>query len=102
MTKPPLGKLEPVSLRDYWLREDSEFTPRLSQPENLKLLGDAIGKELEPQGHARELMVELHREGVLTWRIHEFGWSRRSSAAERLPYGPDTAASLMRRTSSGS
>ena len=50
MTKPPLGKLEAVLLREYWEKEDTDFTPWLGQPENLKLLGDAIGKDLEPQG----------------------------------------------------
>jgi Domain of unknown function (DUF4268) len=45
--KPPLGKLESVSLRDYWQREDTEFTPWLANEENITLLGDVIGLELE-------------------------------------------------------
>ncbi|MBS3966322.1 MAG: DUF4268 domain-containing protein [Truepera sp.] len=43
----PLGRLEPVSLRDFWQDEARHFTPWLALPENLKLLGDALGIELE-------------------------------------------------------
>lgn len=45
--KKPLGRLEPVSLRDFWQDEARHFTPWLALPENLKLLGDALGIELE-------------------------------------------------------
>jgi len=41
------GRLERVPLRKAWMREDTEFTPWLAQPENLTLLGEAIGIELE-------------------------------------------------------
>ena len=47
--KQPLGRLEGVNLRDYWEREDTEFTPWLAQEENIVLLGDTIGLELEVQ-----------------------------------------------------
>jgi hypothetical protein len=40
--KQPLGRLEPVDLREYWLREDTEFTPWMAEPENLKLLGETF------------------------------------------------------------
>ena len=42
-----LGRLSPVSLRDVWSREDSDFTPWLAQDENITLLGEAIGIPLE-------------------------------------------------------
>ena len=48
-TKTRLGKLEPVELRDCWEREDSDFTPWLASDENIALLGEAIGLELEVQ-----------------------------------------------------
>ena len=49
MAKPPLGKLEQVDLRVYWAREDTDFTPWLASGENIALLGEAIGMELEVQ-----------------------------------------------------
>jgi hypothetical protein len=45
--KRPLGRLEPVSLRDYWKKEDTEFTPWLAIPENLNCLAEAVGMRLE-------------------------------------------------------
>ena len=49
MNKESLGRLEKVSPRTYWEREDTEFTPWLAQEENIALLGDTIGIELEVQ-----------------------------------------------------
>ncbi len=46
----PLGRLIKVDLREYWKREDTHFTPWLAQEENISLLGDTIGMELEVQG----------------------------------------------------
>lgn len=45
----PLGRLERVDLRDYWLNEASHFTPWLAREENVALLGEAIGIDLEVQ-----------------------------------------------------
>jgi len=42
-----LGKLEPVDPRKVWESEASDFTPWLAKEDNLKLLGDTIGIELE-------------------------------------------------------
>lgn len=44
--KPTLGRLEKLDLIAYW-PEERDFTPWLAQAANLKLLGDAIGMELE-------------------------------------------------------
>lgn len=42
-----IGRLEKVDLRKLWNGEASAFTPWLSKEENMKLLGDTIGIELE-------------------------------------------------------
>lgn len=42
-----LGKLTKVELRKAWISEDGHFTPWLAEAENLKLLGQTIGIELE-------------------------------------------------------
>lgn len=47
MTKPNLGALEIVDLRDIWKDEARDFSPWLAQPEHLALLGQTIGLELE-------------------------------------------------------
>lgn len=45
-----LGRLEQVSLREVWLSESSQFTPWLAKEENLSLLADTLGLDLECQG----------------------------------------------------
>jgi hypothetical protein len=47
MTSRALGRLEKVDIRAVWKNEASDFTPWLAEPENLELLGDTIGIELE-------------------------------------------------------
>ncbi len=48
-SKQQLGKLEKIDVREYWAKEDKNFTPWLAQEENIALLGDEIGIELEVQ-----------------------------------------------------
>jgi Domain of unknown function (DUF4268) len=59
--KPTLGRLEKIDLRTYWREEETEFTPWLAQGENIKLLGDAIGMDLEvlPQEQAGAAYVDI-------------------------------------------
>jgi hypothetical protein len=49
MDKQNLGRLTKVELRTYWEREDTHFTPWLAEEQNISLLGDTIGIELEVQ-----------------------------------------------------
>ncbi|MDD2307707.1 MAG: DUF4268 domain-containing protein [Prolixibacteraceae bacterium] len=44
-----IGRLEKLELRTLWKRESTEFTPWLAQEENLQLLSESIGIELELQ-----------------------------------------------------
>jgi hypothetical protein len=48
-----LGRLAPVELREYWEDEARDFTPWLANEDNLKLLSEAIGIELELVGRER-------------------------------------------------
>jgi len=48
-----LGKLEKVNLRAAWNNEAGDFTPWLGEEENITLLGDAIGIELEVEAQEK-------------------------------------------------
>lgn len=48
-----LGKLKKIDLRKVWADEAGEFTPWLAQEENIELLGDAIGIELEVEAQEK-------------------------------------------------
>ena len=47
MNRQSLGRLERVELRDVWSNEATDFTPWLAQPENLKVLEETLGIDLE-------------------------------------------------------
>jgi hypothetical protein len=49
MPAPSLSRLQQVPIRDIWPTEPQGFTPWLASPENLPLLGEAIGLRLELQ-----------------------------------------------------
>lgn len=44
-----LGRLERLDLRTHWKKEGTEFTPWLAEEENIQLLSETIGIELEVQ-----------------------------------------------------
>jgi hypothetical protein len=54
-TKPVLGRLERVELREAWAGEATDFTPWLAQAENVSLLGEAIGIELEVESQEKNV-----------------------------------------------
>lgn len=58
-----LGRLERCELRDIWTNEPSAFTPWLAQPENLALLGEALGLSLQLE--AQEKPVGPFRADIL-------------------------------------
>jgi hypothetical protein len=53
--KEQLGRLEKVTLRDIWESESGDFTPWLAGEQNIKLLGDAIGIELELEAQEKDI-----------------------------------------------
>jgi hypothetical protein len=50
-----LGRIESVDLRDVWTSEDRHFTPWLAQPENLELLGEALGIDLQLEAQEKDV-----------------------------------------------
>jgi hypothetical protein len=55
VSTPPLGRLTQVELRQAWISEPGEFTPWLARQENIALLGDAIGIELEVESEEKSV-----------------------------------------------
>ncbi|MCA9449879.1 MAG: DUF4268 domain-containing protein, partial [Candidatus Omnitrophica bacterium] len=50
-----LGRLEKIELRQAWTNEARDFTPWLAQEENLALLAETIGIELELEGQEKSV-----------------------------------------------
>ena len=68
MNEPPLGRLERIDdLREAWATEDQDFTPWLARPENLAVLAETLGLELETE--AREKPVGPFRADILCKEI---------------------------------
>ena len=49
------GRLERVDLRTIWTSEPAGFTPWLAQAENLEVLADTLGIELEFEAQEKEV-----------------------------------------------
>ena len=67
-----LGKLEKVELRDIWSSESSHFNPWLAQADNLAILADTLGLELELE--AQEKAVGPFRADILCKDIGTNAW----------------------------
>lgn len=63
MVSTKLGALKKVNLREIWKSESGDFTPWLAQEENMELLADTIGLDLEVE--AREKNVGPFRADIL-------------------------------------
>jgi hypothetical protein len=50
-----LGRIDAVDLREVWTSEDKHFTPWLAQPENLELLGEALGIDLQLEAQEKDV-----------------------------------------------
>lgn len=85
MTKPPLGRLRPVPLREAWVSESGEFTPWLAQEENIKLLGEALGLDLEVE--AQERNVGPFRADILCKNAVDESWVLVENQLERTDHG---------------
>lgn len=53
--KSSLGRLVRADLRDAWLGEATDFTPWLAHPDNIALLGETIGIELEVESQEKNV-----------------------------------------------
>jgi hypothetical protein len=84
MSKPELGRLKKVDLREAWVSESTHFTPWLAQCENLELLGEAIGIELECE--AQEKNVGPFRADILCKDLSTEHWVLIENQLERTDH----------------
>jgi hypothetical protein len=80
-----LGRLTPVDLREVWTNEADDFTPWLASDENIALLGEAIGMELEVE--AREQEVGPFRADILCKETGSESWVLIENQLERTDHG---------------
>jgi len=79
-----LGRLTRVDLRDVWLTEASDFTPWLARPENLEVLAEAIGMDLELE--AQEQNVGPFRADLLCKNLNDDHWVLVENQLERTDH----------------
>lgn len=84
MTLKNLGRLERVELRDIWLSEASDFTPWLARKENLDILGETLGIDLELE--AQERPVGPFRADILCKDIGTDRWVLIENQLERTDH----------------
>jgi len=79
-----LGKLKKVELRDVWPNESGHFTPWLASEENITLLGNTIGIELEVE--AQEQNVGPFRADILCKDTLNGNWVLIENQLERTDH----------------
>lgn len=80
-----LGRLTRVELRDIWMSEATDFTPWLAREENLAILGETLGIDLEFE--AQERAVGPFRADILCKDIGSNAWVLIENQLERTDHG---------------
>jgi hypothetical protein len=84
MTEKALGRLERIDVRGIWASEAADFTPWLARPENLAILGEALGIELELE--AQERTVGPFRADILCKDVDTDQWVLIENQLERTDH----------------
>ena len=84
MSLEALGRLIRVDLRDIWASEASDFTPWLAREENLSVLGETLGIDLELE--AQEKAVGPFRADILCKDIGTGAWVLVENQLERTDH----------------
>jgi hypothetical protein len=79
-----LGRLSRVDLREIWISEAIDFTPWLARPENLAVLSETLGIDLEL--HAQERPVGPFRADILCKDIGTDHWVLIENQLERTDH----------------
>jgi hypothetical protein len=80
-----LGRLERHDLRTAWDNEATAFTPWLARPENLAMLGEVLGMELELE--AKERAVGPFKADLLCRNAEDDHWVLIENQLERTDHG---------------
>jgi hypothetical protein len=83
-TAKQLGRLERIDLRNIWSTEATDFTPWLARPENLEVLSETLGIDLEFQ--AQEKTVGPFRADILCKDIGGGDWVLIENQLERTDH----------------
>jgi hypothetical protein len=84
MLEQQLGRLERIDLRNIWISEATGFTPWLARSDNITLLGEALGIELEVE--AQEKTVGRFRADILCKDITSDRWVLIENQLERTDH----------------
>lgn len=84
MNETNLGRLERVDLRSVWLNESGGFTPWLAQEENIELLAETVGIDLEFE--AQEKGVGPFRADILCKNTADGSWVLIENQLERTDH----------------
>lgn len=79
-----LGRLEKIDLRDIWKTEDQDFTPWLAREDNIALLADTLGLELEVEAQEKE--VGPFRADILCKDVRNESWVLIENQLERTDH----------------
>jgi len=79
-----LGRLERIDLRDIWKTEDQDFTPWLARDENIGLMADTLGLELEVEAQEKE--VGPFRADILCKDLRDDSWVLIENQLERTDH----------------
>lgn len=84
MVEIALGRLAKVELRDIWVSEATSFTPWLAREENLAVLAETLGLELELE--AQEKSVGPFRADILCKELGTNSWVLVENQLERTDH----------------
>ena len=84
MNDQPIGHLERVDLRTIWTTEAGDFTPWLALPENLEVLAETLGFDLELE--AKEKEVGPFRADIICRDIGTDAWVLVENQLERTDH----------------
>jgi len=89
-----LGRLEKLDLRTYWKKEATDFTPWLAQEENIQLLSETIGIELEDlpdvencEPEDRASIIAFYKLTIIARALNE-GWTPNWQDPNQYKYYP--------------